>query len=176
MAGSIYPGDLAQPILPALVCVDIGMQSKYIFSLLILLLSCTAIACAQQPITPMDLDAYKWKNRLVIIFSPDEANAAYLSQKEMLHAQKSKLNERDMVVIVLVGEDKVYVNGKLQQEKQAQTIRGQYQISLDSFTVLLLGKDGTEKLRRSQPVEPEELFGLIDQMPMRRQEMRINKN
>ncbi|WP_158607166.1 DUF4174 domain-containing protein [Pontibacter oryzae] len=124
----------------------------------------------------MYLDAYKWKNRLVLVFVPDEANAAYLSQKEMLYAEKPKLNERDIVLIELVGGNKLYIDGKLQHEKQAKAIQGWFQVPPDSFAILLLGKDGTEKLRRNQPVEPEELFGLIDQMPMRRQEMRNDKN
>ena len=40
------------------------------------------------------------------------------------------------------------------------------------FTFILLGKDGTEKLRRlGKVVSPQELFQLIDSMPMRKAEM-----
>jgi hypothetical protein len=35
-----------------------------------------------------------------------------------------------------------------------------------------VGRDGGEKLRSAEPVAPEELFDLVDAMPMRRREMR----
>ena len=37
---------------------------------------------------------------------------------------------------------------------------------------MLVGKDGTVKHRSGEPVEPDELYALIDEMPMRRREMR----
>ena len=37
--------------------------------------------------------------------------------------------------------------------------------------VLLIGKDGGVKLRSTEPVSTDELFALIDSMPMRRREM-----
>lgn len=42
----------------------------------------------------------------------------------------------------------------------------------DTFKVRLIGKDGGEKLASSKPVTMSELFAVIDQMPMRRQEMK----
>lgn len=40
------------------------------------------------------------------------------------------------------------------------------------FAVTLIGKDGGEKLRRTTPLSPEELFTVVDAMPMRRAEVR----
>ena len=40
------------------------------------------------------------------------------------------------------------------------------------FEVLLLGKDGLIKTRQSTPVTAEELFRVIDAMPMRAREMK----
>ena len=43
-------------------------------------------------------------------------------------------------------------------------------------TAILIGKDGTEKLRRPASAGTiEEVFDLIDTMPMRRREMRMNE-
>ena len=39
------------------------------------------------------------------------------------------------------------------------------------FRAILVGKDGTVKLNRRSVVSDEDLFSLIDSMPMRRQEM-----
>jgi len=40
------------------------------------------------------------------------------------------------------------------------------------FHAILIGKDGGVKGRWDSPVDMDALFGLIDAMPMRRQEMR----
>ena len=41
-----------------------------------------------------------------------------------------------------------------------------------TFAALLVGKDGAVKHRSAEPVEPGELYALVDAMPMRRREMR----
>lgn len=41
-----------------------------------------------------------------------------------------------------------------------------------AFSVVLIGKDGGEKLRRAVPLAPKELFAIIDAMPMRQAELR----
>ena len=39
------------------------------------------------------------------------------------------------------------------------------------MTVVLIGKDGEEKQRWNRVVDPQELFDLIDAMPMRKKEI-----
>ena len=67
------------------------------------------------------------------------------------------LAERDMVIHLLI---------KKQDEHEP------FNLEEDKFTVLLIGKDGTEKGRWHEPVSVEELFTLIDTMPMRQREMK----
>ena len=42
----------------------------------------------------------------------------------------------------------------------------------EEFAVVLIGRDGGEKFRSDGPVSVEELFSKIDEMPVRRREMR----
>ena len=51
-----------------------------------------------------------------------------------------------------------------------------YNVSATAFTLILIGKDGTEKMRRSSPVFLDELYQLIDGMPMRKIEMKKARN
>ncbi|OGX91137.1 hypothetical protein BEN49_20965 [Hymenobacter coccineus] len=41
-----------------------------------------------------------------------------------------------------------------------------------AFGVVLVGKDGGTKRTSATPLAPDDLFGTVDKMPMRRQEMR----
>ena len=54
----------------------------------------------------------------------------------------------------------------------ADVLRKQLRLMTSQFVVVLIGKDGGEKLRRTHRVDLGEIFALIDAMPMRRQEMR----
>jgi len=56
-------------------------------------------------------------------------------------------------------------------EKAAEGTRNRFGVLSGRFQLLLIGKDGGVKLRSEQPVPTQDIFGLIDSMPMRRQEM-----
>ena len=42
--------------------------------------------------------------------------------------------------------------------------------------MVLVGKDGRVKRRRDEPMPPEELWAIIDAMPMRQDEMRRGRD
>ena len=104
------------------------------------------------------LDQYRWTNRPVLLFAPSERDEAYLLQMKILDADKSGLAERDILVL---SDISALGKGKLRETLQ-----------IDGFEIILIGKDGVVKFRSKTPISVEELFSLIDAMPMRRQEMR----
>lgn len=58
------------------------------------------------------------------------------------------------------------------EDPEAPDARRRYGVAADGFEALLVGRDGGVKLRYPEPIGPDELFGRIDEMPMRRREMR----
>ena len=50
-------------------------------------------------------------------------------------------------------------------------MRQKFSVRQGSFLVILIGKDGEEKMRR-QKVNLTEIFAVIDGMPMRQREMK----
>ncbi|MEJ8801171.1 DUF4174 domain-containing protein [Pontibacter sp. H249] len=120
----------------------------------------------------MDLNDYKWENRVLLLFTPDAENEDYTKQKTNISTNAKGLPERDMVLIDIEGETILRVNGEVQKGKDGQQLRKQFNVAPDAFTILLLGKDGTEKYRSTDAVPLETIYNLIDQMPMRQQEMR----
>jgi len=50
-------------------------------------------------------------------------------------------------------------------------LRKRYRVAKGDTTVILVGKDGGEKLRTGDLADLERIFRLIDSMPMRRREM-----
>jgi len=108
-----------------------------------------------------DLNALRWNNRVLLLFAPSTNNDQIIQQKQMLDSHSAGLEERDLKVFEITGSS--------QADEQ---LRGRFHVKADSFAVVLVGKDGSQKLKRSQPTDPEEVFKLIDSMPMRKEEMR----
>ena len=106
---------------------------------------------------PADLDAYRWRDRLVLLFAASADDPAYTEQRDALEAVTEGLSERHIVVLA---DTDPGAAGALRARFEPQ-----------GFEVLLVGKDGGVKLRQGQPVAAETLFATIDAMPMRRREL-----
>ncbi len=103
------------------------------------------------------IQEYRWKNRLIILVS-DTPNSAKLNQQRQIFEQKqSQLEERDMIL--------------LNRQTQSPDL-SRFALDTHFEGVLLIGKDGGIKLQKPFFVEPQEIFDLVDSMPMRRAEMR----
>jgi hypothetical protein len=95
--------------------------------------------------------------RRLLVFG--EAQPEFKKQLTLLHQDSSGIAERDLVIIIV--------------EKESEYKK--YNVISNQFTLLLIGKDGGEKLRSSKPVEIKTIFQLIDSMPMRQAEMKSRK-
>lgn len=114
---------------------------------------------------------YEWKNRVVLISSSDQDMLD--SQLATFHIQQLEMTERDLVIISLLN-GKVMVDG-IPSEISPIEIKRAFVLGDSNFTLVLIGKDGREKLRSKSLVEPSDIFALIDQMPMRRHELRSKR-
>lgn len=122
------------------------------------------------------MEEYMWEKRVLLVFAPSENNASLKSQNRMLAASKPGLAERDMVIWHLIHDNYVSINRARRPNLATAPFYKYYKVNPNSYTVILLGKDGGEKLRKQSHVTSGELFSLIDAMPMRQQEMRSGSN
>lgn len=121
--------------------------------------------------TKKSLDAYKWNNRLLLVFAPNEDSPAYQQQMQRLQGQQADLKERDLLVFELLAQGTSRVNGQSIDPEEVAKVRKRFNVGSQEFRVILVGKDGTAKRRDRVPVSPQVIFKEIDSMPMRRQEM-----
>ena len=130
-----------------------------------------ALAAAMIPAVPVGepLSKFLWKRRLVLIFG-NELNQKVADQADDLNARQDEVDSRDLVVLTIVGGI-VSDSGRIEDLPPADALRRRFRIDDGApFTVILVGKDGQEKLRDSEPVASGSLFDLIDSMPMRQRE------
>ena len=121
-----------------------------------------------------DLSEHRWKDRLVLLLSDDLANPELRKQQQILTGLNQELRDRKIVVYTVTPEF-LYTGLKGMKKNRNNTLCRKYKKGKASFQVVLLGLDGGVKLRENRAVKPEELFGLIDRMPMRRAELRRKK-
>ncbi|XP_063067839.1 coiled-coil domain-containing protein 80 [Engraulis encrasicolus] len=135
------------------------------------------------------LSRFRWRRRLFVISSPNEDEWAYQRQLHTLTSQACSLGLRHMSVLRLVGKDgestggvlELYpINGSASVEREhlsaslVQDIRNYFQVAQDSFSMLLVGKDGNVKSWYSSPMwSMAAIYDLVDSMQLRRQEMAI---
>ncbi|SNR60484.1 DUF4174 domain-containing protein [Paracoccus sediminis] len=103
-----------------------------------------------QPIRQDSLESLRWKARLVVVLG----NGAQVeAQTAALQADRQALIDRDMVILI--------------DGPGAGPLRDR---AGNGFAILLIGKDGGIKRVWTEPVAAQEIFDLIDTMPMRRRE------
>ena len=116
----------------------------------------TTVIVAQAP----NLDALRWNSRVLLLFAPEANNPQLIQQKGMLDKEEAGVRERDLKIFEITGHS-----------PSDEQLRDRFHVKTDSFAVVLIGKDGSKKLKRSEPTESNDLFKLIDSMPMRKNEM-----
>ncbi len=99
--------------------------------------------------------------RKVLLFAADEGTLLK-QQLQLLRKDSVGLRERDIEVSVVPPGDRLYEQFAV--------------LSAQPFTFILIGRDGGEKFRSSKITSTTQLFALVDAMPMRKQEMRRQKN
>ena len=121
-----------------------------------------------------DLNSQKWKNRVLLVFAPDANNATYQQQMQLLNQCQQDLNERDLLVVRVLGTATSSSEQQVDSASSAK-LRQHFDIDNNDFRIILIGKDGTSKRQDSSVVQPETIFSQIDTMPMRQQEMHDRK-
>ena len=107
----------------------------------------------------MNLADYKWKKRVLLVFSPTAADPRFTRQLAIFAENKAGYDDRDLVEMHAIGN-------------MEMRLRNMFRVSPPDFAVILVGKDGNEKHRWTDIAPMDQINHRIDRMPMRRQEMK----
>ena len=120
----------------------------------------------------MDFDQFKWKNRLLFLFALERNDPFFRDLKGEISDRKNEVDDRDLVVFEILEFGPSTMNTTQMDPQTAASHRKHFDLPPKTFMLILLGKDGGIKLKRNDRVKLEEIFSLIDSMPMRKDEMR----
>jgi hypothetical protein len=116
-----------------------------------------------------------WDYRIVVITSSDASADLYQVQQAGLLAEQDGLRDRNIIIISLFDSGCSLIDGRPLSSGSAQEMLSRLGADSTTFSVRLIGKDGGVKLNQTDLLDADVLFGIIDQMPMRRREMQRSR-
>ena len=142
------------------------------FITLTFLIGLFAGAALGEDTVSVDLNAYQWENRLLLLFASSEEDQAYLTLKKEIDRQAMEVKDRDLLIFYVLERGESRLDQKHLSPDQALFLKKHLSVASGRFTIILIGKDGGEKIRQESAVDLKEIFAIIDTMPMREQEMK----
>lgn len=139
-------------------------------ALTVVLLVTSAAALGPAPAMAAELSDYLWERRPLLLFAPTESDPRLVETMRRIEASRCDFAERDMVLGRILAEGTSTLDGRVLDTNQAQRLMSKFGISTDSFSVVLIGKDGGEKLRVADVPDLQAIYNVIDGMPMRARE------
>jgi hypothetical protein len=121
-----------------------------------------------------ELSDYLWQRRPLLVFAPTDNDPRLVETMRRIEASRCDFVDREMVLGRIVTDGTSTLDGQVVDTKQAQRLRSAFGIGASSFSVVLIGKDGGEKLRVNDVPDFQPIYAVIDGMPMRGSEMSAN--
>jgi len=118
------------------------------------------------------LKPYQWHRRLLVVFAPSETEPRLVGQRDDMRRHAAGYLDRDLTVFFVVGEGPVQAFPVQPVDFDERALRARFDVAPEAFRIFLLGKDGGVKVSSGEVVGACRLFGIIDGMPMRRDEMK----
>ena len=143
-------------------------------ALTVVLLVTSAAALGPAQAMAAELSDYLWERRPLLLFAPTESDPRLVETMRRIEASRCDFAERDMVLGRILAEGTSTLDGRVLDSNQAQRLVSKFGISTNSLIVVLIGKDGGEKLRVADVPDLQAIYDVIDGMPMRARETSAN--
>ena len=124
--------------------------------------------------TAAELSDYLWQGRPLLVFAPTASDARLVETIRRIEDSRCDFADRDMVLGRILSEGTSTLDGDVVDTNQTQQLRSEFGIGPNGFSVVLIGKDGGEKLRANDVPDLAAIYAVIDGMPMRGREMSVD--
>ncbi|BBY94553.1 hypothetical protein MGALJ_42220 [Mycobacterium gallinarum] len=141
---------------------------------LVLMVLVTSVALGSATAVADELGDYRWERRPLLVFAPTDSDPRVVETLGRIEASRCDFVSRDMVLGLVVTEGNSTLDGQAINADESQRLRDRHAIGENAFSVVLIGKDGGEKLRVNEVPDLSVIFAVIDGMPMRSREMNAN--
>lgn len=138
---------------------------------LAVILLATSAALMPARAVAAELSDYLWQSRPLLLFAPTDSDPRLVETMRRIEASRCDFADRDMVLGRILAEGTSTLGGEVVSTDQARRLSAEFGIGANSFSAVLIGKDGGEKLRVNDVPDLQAIYAVIDGMPMRGREM-----
>jgi len=120
-----------------------------------------------------NLESHKWINRVLIVKTTNIKSEKYVNQLKVFQNFNDQLKERKLIIYKITNDEFSsinYITNKTIYGKVSKKINEKILNENQNFELVLIGLDGNIKLKRNEILTTEDLFSVIDSMPMRKYE------
>ncbi|MGC3871683.1 DUF4174 domain-containing protein [Halomonas sp. GXIMD04776] len=125
---------------------------------------------ADNPANPLITDRGKF--RPLILVTPSIEHDAYVRMREQLQRHRAEFDDRRMM-LYSVEDGNGHRTGRPMTRFETEALLEALEVDPQGpMTVILVGYDGGKKMQLEGYVDPQQIFDIIDKMPMRQSEQR----
>ncbi|MBQ0732832.1 DUF4174 domain-containing protein [Aquimarina celericrescens] len=119
-----------------------------------------------------DFKEHQWKNRIIIICTDSFSNPEFQKQKSELNKYPNELKDRKLIVYKVTPDNYRFGLGSTISLRTDKQFFDTFNNEKSQFKIILIGLDGSIKMTWENFIAPTDIFALIDQMPMRKNEIK----
>jgi len=105
------------------------------------------------------------RSRLLLIFAPTEDSKPLNAEYEALQKDTGEVNSEDVDIVYVIGDNTVKLPPPDSRTETAENMRKRYHVDATGFRIVLVGRDGWEKKRWSEPTDPHAILSRAADMP-----------
>lgn len=139
-------------------------------ALTVIFLVASAAALGPAQAMAAELSDYLWQRRPLLLFAPADSDPRLVETMRRIDASRCDFVDRDIVLGRIVTEGTSTLDGHVVDTNQARRLVSEFGVGADSFSAVLIGKDGSVKLRVADVPDLQAIYAVIDGMPMRGRE------
>jgi len=105
------------------------------------------------------------KPRVLFIFAPDVENKELQQEYDKVQRGQGELEDSDILTVFVIGDRTVRLPPPDSRTMDGVSLRKLYHVDANAFRMVLLGRDGWQKMRWSEPVDLREVMLHAADMP-----------
>ena len=116
------------------------------------------------------LEQYRWEKRVLVVSARAEDDTQLMQLQSEVASMPEEFADRDMLLVTLLNCGTSMAADRELTPADVSAARDALGIQSGPFALRLIGKDGSIKLSSESATSIQEIFALIDTMPMRQRE------
>jgi monofunctional biosynthetic peptidoglycan transglycosylase len=119
---------------------------------------------------PFTISQFRWERRVLVVSAASADDLDLKRQLAAVAVTEGEFADRDLSIVTLLDDGISTAGDRVLSADEVAEARRDMRIPADAFALRLVGKDGSVKLTRDEATSMQDIYALIDTMPMRARE------